>query len=66
MRCKLAVEFAEQRNAVCQPQLRACRSQSEILRRSRAVDDEARSRKRLEHRPENRIAVMPAAFSAAR
>ena len=53
---ELAVELAEQGNAVGEAKLRAGRHQCGILRRCGAVDDEARARKRLEHRREGRVA----------
>ena len=54
MRGELAVELAKQRDAIGEPQFGARRCQGGVLRRRGAVDDEARARKRLEYRPENR------------
>ena len=45
---ELAVELCKQRNAVGEPKLGAGGSQRGVLRRRRAVDDEARAGKRLE------------------
>ena len=56
VRGELAVELGEQRNAVGEAIFRAGGGERGILRRRRAVDDEARTRKRLEHRCQGRIA----------
>ncbi len=56
MRSELAVKLAEQGNAVGETKLRTRGGERRIFRRRRAVDDEDRTRKRLEHRHERGIA----------
>jgi hypothetical protein len=53
---EFAVEFGEQSHAVGELELGAGRGERGVLRRQRAVDDEARARQRLEHRRERGIA----------
>jgi hypothetical protein len=50
-----AVELAEQRHAIEEPQLRSGRCQRGVLCRRCALDDEAGSGQRFEHRHERRI-----------
>jgi hypothetical protein len=45
---EFAIEFAEQRDAVGELELRAGRGKRGILRRRRTVDDERRARQRLD------------------
>ena len=56
MRGELAVELGEQRDAVGEAKLPAADASAEFCGRSRAVDDEARTGKRLEQRRERWIA----------
>src|SRR5262249_29212036 len=53
---ELAVEFRKQRYTVGEAKLGARRGERGVLRERRAVDDEARAGKRLEHRHERRVA----------
>ena len=48
MRSELAVELGEKRNAIGEAKLGAGGGERGVLRRHRAVDDEARAGKRLE------------------
>ena len=56
VRSELAVELGEERNTVGEAKLGAGRGQRGVFRQRRAVDDEARARKRLEYRRQRRIA----------
>jgi hypothetical protein len=53
---KFAVELGKQRHAIGDAKLRAGGGERGIFRQRRAVDDEAVTRQRLEHRQERRIA----------
>src|SRR5215471_4315752 len=53
---ELAVELGEERHAVGKAKFGAGRRERGVLRRRRAVDDEARARKRLERGSERRVA----------